>query len=37
MMEMVVSGEADVGVGDFTVSKERSEVVAFTRRLGSER
>jgi hypothetical protein len=36
-MDMVIKGEADVGVGDFTMSKERSEMVAFTNSLGSER
>jgi hypothetical protein len=30
MMALVSSGIAHVGVGDFTVTKERSEVVAFT-------
>jgi ABC-type amino acid transport substrate-binding protein len=27
---LVVNGEADIGIGAFTVTKERSEVVAFT-------
>jgi hypothetical protein len=27
---LVHSGVADIGIGDFTVTKERSEVVAFT-------
>jgi ABC-type amino acid transport substrate-binding protein len=26
---LVVNGEADIGIADFTVTKERSEVVAF--------
>jgi len=30
MVSLVYSGVADIGVGDFTVTKERSEVVAFT-------
>ena len=30
MLALVRSGEADIGVGDFIVTKERSEVVAFT-------
>jgi ABC-type amino acid transport substrate-binding protein len=30
MMALVVSGIADVGIGAFIVTKERSEVVAFT-------
>jgi len=30
MMGLVSSGVADIGIGEFTVSKERSEVVAFT-------
>jgi len=30
MMALVSSGVADIGVGDITVTKERSEVVAFT-------
>jgi C4-dicarboxylate transporter len=34
MMAMVISGVADVGVGYFMVSKERSEVVVFTDTLG---
>jgi len=29
MVSLVYSGAADIGVGDFTVTKERSEVVAF--------
>jgi len=29
MIALVNSGVADVGIGDFTVTKERSEVVAF--------
>jgi hypothetical protein len=36
MVELVRSGIAHVGVGDFTVTKERSEVVAFTDTLRSE-
>jgi ABC-type amino acid transport substrate-binding protein len=34
MMALLISGIADIGVGDFVVSKERSEVVAFTDTLG---
>ena len=30
MMALVISGIADIGIGDFIVSKERTEVVAFT-------
>jgi ABC-type amino acid transport substrate-binding protein len=30
MLALVNSGIADIGIGDFTVTKERSEVVAFT-------
>jgi ABC-type amino acid transport substrate-binding protein len=30
MMALVISGTADIGIGNFIVSKERSEVVAFT-------
>jgi ABC-type amino acid transport substrate-binding protein len=30
MLALVSSGIADIGIGDFTVTKERSEVVAFT-------
>jgi hypothetical protein len=30
MVELVHSGVADIGIADFTVTKERSEVVAFT-------
>ena len=30
MIALVSSGEADIGIGDFTLTKERSEVVAFT-------
>jgi ABC-type amino acid transport substrate-binding protein len=30
MMALVSSGIADIGIAGFTVSKERSEVVAFT-------
>jgi ABC-type amino acid transport substrate-binding protein len=30
MIAMVSSGEADIGIGILTVTKERSEVVAFT-------
>jgi hypothetical protein len=29
MVSLVYSGVADIGIGDFTVTKERSEVVAF--------
>jgi ABC-type amino acid transport substrate-binding protein len=34
MIELVSSGIAHVGVEQFTVTKERSEVVAFTDPLG---
>jgi hypothetical protein len=34
MMALVISGVADIGIGVFTMSKERSEVVAFTDALG---
>jgi ABC-type amino acid transport substrate-binding protein len=34
MVSLVSSGNVDVGVGDFIVSKERSELVAFTNTLG---
>ena len=29
MVSLVYSGVAEIGIGDFTVTKERSEVVAF--------
>jgi ABC-type amino acid transport substrate-binding protein len=29
MVSLVSRGVADIGIGDFTVTKERSEVVAF--------
>jgi len=29
MVSLVYSGMADIGIGDFTVTKEKSEVVAF--------
>jgi hypothetical protein len=34
MVAQVISGIADIGVADFVVTKERSEVVAFTDSLG---
>jgi hypothetical protein len=37
MVELVRSGIAHVGVGGFVVTKERSEVVAYTGTLGFER
>jgi hypothetical protein len=37
MTAMVISGNADVGVGYFMMSKERYEVVAFTDILGFAR
>ena len=37
MMALVISGVADIGIGDFTMTKERSEVVAFTDALGFAR
>ena len=33
-MGLVISGIADIGVGEFIVLKERSEVLAFTDTLG---
>jgi hypothetical protein len=30
MMALVISGVADIGIGDFIMTKERSRVVAFT-------
>jgi hypothetical protein len=29
MVSLISRGVADIGIGDFTVTKERSEVVAF--------
>ena len=37
MIAMVISGEADIGIGNFIMTKERSEVVAFTNILGFSR
>ena len=37
MMALVSSGEADIGLGHISVTKERSEVVAFTDILGTSR
>jgi ABC-type amino acid transport substrate-binding protein len=37
MVALVSSGVADIGIGDCTVTKERSEVVAFTDTIGFER
>jgi ABC-type amino acid transport substrate-binding protein len=37
IVALVMSGIAHVGVDDFTVTKERSEVVAFTDPLGFTR
>jgi hypothetical protein len=37
MVAMVISGDADIGVGYFMRSKERHEVVAFTDTLGFAR
>jgi len=34
MLALASSGVADIGVGEFSVTKERSEVVAFTDTLG---
>jgi len=34
MVELVSSGIADIGVSDFAVTKERSEVVAYTVTMG---
>jgi ABC-type amino acid transport substrate-binding protein len=36
-MAMVNSGIAEIGIGSFSVTKERSEVVAFTEILRSSR
>jgi hypothetical protein len=36
-MGLLSSGVAEVGVRAFTMTKERSEVVAFTDAIGSER
>jgi ABC-type amino acid transport substrate-binding protein len=33
MVALVSSGIAGIGIADFTVTKERSEVVAFTDRI----
>jgi ABC-type amino acid transport substrate-binding protein len=37
MVALVISGLADIGIGVFTMTKERSEVVAFTDALGFTR
>jgi hypothetical protein len=37
MMALVGSGTADIGIGSFVLSKERSEVVAFTDTLQTDR
>jgi ABC-type amino acid transport substrate-binding protein len=37
MVALVNSGVVDIGIGDFTMTKERSEVVAFTDALGFAR
>jgi len=37
MVELVISGNADIGVAYFMMSKERYEVVAFTGTLGFAR
>jgi hypothetical protein len=34
MMSLVSCGAADIGIGDFVMTKERSEVVSFTVALG---
>jgi hypothetical protein len=34
IMALVSSGIAEIGVGHFTMSKERTEVVTFTKTLG---
>ena len=34
MVSLVYSGVADIGIGEFMVTKERSEVVAFTDTVG---
>jgi ABC-type amino acid transport substrate-binding protein len=34
---LVSSGEAEIGVGFFSVTKERSEVVAYTNTIGAIR
>ena len=37
MMALVISGEADIGIGDFAMTKERFEFVSFTVVLGYDR
>ena len=37
MIAMVISGVAGIGIGNFIMTKERSEVVAFTNILGFSR
>jgi hypothetical protein len=37
MVALVMSGIAHVGVGDFAMTKERSEIVAYTNTLGFRR
>jgi hypothetical protein len=34
MVALVISGNADIGISPFLVTKEKSEVVAFTDTLG---
>ena len=34
MVALVISGIADIGIGDFVVTKERSELATFTDPLG---
>jgi ABC-type amino acid transport substrate-binding protein len=34
IVEQVISGIADIGIGDFVVTKERSELATFTDPLG---
>jgi hypothetical protein len=36
-MGNLISGEIDIGIGDYLVTKERFEVVAFTNTLGFSR
>ena len=37
MIGMVSSGEADIGIANYVMTKERSEVVAFTDTVGFSR
>ena len=37
MIETVIRGKADIGIGNFVMTKERSELVAYTNALGFSR